>query len=169
MVVLTLFGPPEPEDQKVIGTADAVNYFPKLNQRGQLLWEQRPGLTPLSVEWSYHCSPQSYPWEHAEEGNEKSHWEIGSLTLTAANLWISATGDVEPRILEYTLAEAVTWHDIGLTYRNQARSQIRLQVYDAANNLIRDSVLPNALEATTLQLTGLPSIGRIRLICEPVG
>ncbi len=49
MPVVTLFGPPEPEDQKVVGTADVVNYFPKLNLQGQLLWEQRPGLTPSAL------------------------------------------------------------------------------------------------------------------------
>lgn len=49
MPVVTLFGPPEPEDKKVVGTADVINYFPKINLQGKLLWEQRPGLTPIAL------------------------------------------------------------------------------------------------------------------------
>src|SRR5512144_1730205 len=49
MPVINLFGPPEPEEQKVVGTADVINYFPKISLDGRVLWEQRPGLTPIRL------------------------------------------------------------------------------------------------------------------------
>lgn len=50
MTVLTLFGPAEPTDKSVVGTANTVNVLPEINNAGNLIWVGRPGVM-LAKEW----------------------------------------------------------------------------------------------------------------------
>lgn len=168
MAVITLFGPPEPEDKNVIGTANAINYFPKLNLQGQLLWEQRPGLAMVSLEgWPYRCSPGAYAWENIYL-DAVSAWEISEFTLRAPDVWIDENGEEEQRAIEIILPAPLTAQTIGVRYRNSLHSRLRLQVFDAEDNVVLDTLLPNTVSLATTQIENIASLSRIRLRCERV-
>ena len=168
MPVLTLFGPPEPEAKSVVGTADVVNYFPKINLQGRLLWEQRPGLTPVSWEgWPYHCTPLAYEWANVYP-DAVSAWEVSEFTLRAPDAWIDGNGEIEQRAVEFTLPEPLTAQTIGLRYRNSLHSQLRLQAFDVHGNVVSDTVLPDAVSLTTTRIENIAVLSRLRLSCERV-
>lgn len=167
MPVITLFGPPEPEDKNVVGTADVINYFPKLNLQGKLLWEQRPGLTAIALSGlPYQCSPQSYPWEDVFP--DTPQWEIGNFILTVADALIDSQGETEPGVVEMTLSAPLTSQTIGLTYKNEARSRLRLLVYNENGGLVAETTLPTSLTPTTTVIENLASVYRIQIVREAV-
>lgn len=49
MPTIKLFGPPDPQQSNVIGTADIINMLPTVGLDGRLAWTQRPGLTAVSL------------------------------------------------------------------------------------------------------------------------
>lgn len=167
MPVLTLFGPPEPEDKNVIGTAAVINYFPKINLQGKLLWEQRPGLTAIHLAGlPYQCSPQPYPWEDVSP--DTPQWETGVSTLTTADAVIDSQGETASGVVEMTLPAPLASQTIGLTYQNEARSQLRVLVYNEIGGLVAETILARSLTPTTTRIENLASVYRIQIVREMV-